>query len=223
MKNLLKLSFLFVALSLVTACKNKSAETAKVSDTAGDVAAKVGKSYTVASDVSKVIWEGSKPVGAHSGTVDVSNGSVSVANGMVTGGSFTIDMNTINCTDLEGGKKGYLESHLKGLGDDNADDFFNVKKFPTAKFEITKVTKRESDAEANALVYGNLTMRDVTKEVAFKSMIKVTDNMVQVNSPAFKINRTEWGIKYNSPSFVEGLKDKAINDDISLKIDLVAK
>ena len=121
------------------------------------------------------------------------------------------------------GKRGYLESHLKGLGDDNADDFFNVKKFPTAKYEITKVTKKEGDPTGNALVYGNLTMRDVTKAVAFTANVDMANGMVRVSTSQFNIDRTEWGIKYGSASFFEGLADKAINNNIGLKITLVAK
>ena len=223
MKNLLKLSFLMFALSMVVACNNSKGKDAKVSDTAGTVAKTTGKSYSVSADVSKVMWTGSKPAGKHTGTVNISEGSLTAVDGQVTGGSFTLDMNSISCTDLEGDQKAYLESHLKGMGDDNKNDFFNVRDFPTAKFEITKVAKRESDPEGNALVYGNLTMKDVTKQVGFKAMVDAKDGMVRVSSPNFEINRTDWGIKYGSPTFFEGLKDKAIDDNIALSISLVAK
>ena len=132
-------------------------------------------------------------------------------------------MNTITVSDLEGDQKGYLESHLKGLDDEKADDFFNVKKYPTAKFEITKLTKKEGDPNGNALVYGNLTLRDQTQSVGFTANIDVTDEAVNVGTAAFTINRTEWGIKYNSPTFFENLKEYAIDDKVGLKISLVAK
>lgn len=211
------------ALSMVVACSNSKKKDAKVSDTAGTVAKTVGKTYAVATDVSKVMWTGAKPTGEHSGTVNISEGSLTAADGQVTGGSFTLDMNSITVTDLEGDQKGYLEGHLKGMGDDNKNDFFNVRDFPTAKFEITKVAKRESDPEGNALVYGNLTMKGITKQVGFKAMVDAKDGMVRVSSPKFMINRTDFGIKYGSPTFFEGLKDKAINDDIALSVSLVAK
>ena len=223
MKNLLKFSFLLFALSMVVACSNSKGKDAKVSDTAGEVAKVQGKSYTVSSDVSKVMWTGSKPTGSHTGTLNVSSGTLSAVGNQVTGGSFTLDMNSITVTDLEGDKKAYLEGHLKGSDDKNKNDFFNVADFPTGKFEITKVTKKEGDKNGNALVYGNLTLKGQTKQVAFTAMVDVSGGTVRVSTPEFKINRTEWGIKYGSPSFFEGLKDKAIDDDITLKISLVAK
>lgn len=222
MKNLLKFTFLMFALSMFVACGSKGKD-AKVSDTAGTVAKAEGKKYAVNAAVSKVMWTGSKPAGSHTGTIDVVSGDVSATDGMVTGGSFTLDMTSINVTDLEGDQKAYLEGHLKGSDDKNKNDFFNVAEYPTAKFEITKVTKKEGDPTGNALVYGNLTMKGQTKQVAFTAMTDVKDGMVRVTTPDFKINRTDWGIKYGSPTFFEGLKDKAISDDIVLKVSLVAK
>ncbi len=223
MKNLLKFSFLMLALSMVVACGSKDKKTAKVSDTAGTVTKAEGTTYAVNADVSKVMWTGAKPAGEHTGTINVSEGNVIATGDMVTGGSFTLDMNSINVTDLEGDQKAYLEGHLKGSNEKNQNDFFNVASFPTAKFEITKVAKKEGDPTGNALVYGNLTMKDITKQVAFTAMTDVKDGMVRVSTPDFTINRTDWGIQYGSPSFFEGLKDKAIDDNITLSVTLVAK
>ncbi len=44
-----------------------------------------------------------------------------------------------------------------------SDDFLDVEKFPKAKFVSTRV---EPKGEGKATVYGNLTLKDVTKEVA---------------------------------------------------------
>ncbi len=222
MKNLIKFTFLMFAMSMFIACGSKSKD-AKVSDTAGTVAKTEGTKYAVNAAVSKVMWTGAKLAGSHSGTIDVIAGEISAIGDVVTSGNFTLDMTSITVTDLEGDKKAYLEGHLKGSDDKNKDDFFNVAAHPTAKFEITKVTKKEGDPTGNALVYGNLTMKGQTKQVAFTAMTDIKDGMVRVSTPEFKINRTDWGIKYNSASFVEGLKDKAINDDVILKISLVAK
>jgi len=190
MKNLLKFSFLMLALSLFAACKsdNKTKD-ATVSDKAGEVADGKGKTYSVDAAVSKVMWTGSKPTGEHTGTIDVTEGKLTAAAGLVTGGEFTLDMNTINVTDLSGDQKAGLEGHLKGSNDKNRDDFFNVAAHPTAKFAITKVVKKEGDPEGNTLVYGNLTLKGQTKEVAFKAMTDVKDGMVRVSTPEFK---TTW-------------------------------
>lgn len=204
------------------ACKSDKGAKADTSE-AGTVNEEVGKNYSVDAETSMISWEGSKIAGKHMGTIKVQEGSVSVKEGKITGGNFTIDMNSINVTDLEGDKKAYLESHLKGSADDNADDFFNVNKYPTAKFEITKVSNLTNDPEASHLVYGNLSLKDVTKQVGFKAQIAISESNITVNAPQFKIDRTEWGIKYGSGKFFDDLKDKAIDDEMGITIDLKAK
>lgn len=220
MKNIQRLTFLFLFAGLVIACKpsgDKAAttEAAKVEKTSGET-------FKVDVASSKVLWEGAKVSGKHNGSVDVSAGELMMENGTLTGGKFTLDMNSIAVLDLEGDKKGYLEGHLKGMADDNANDFFNVKAFPNATFEITKATKLINDEAANYVVSGNLTMKDVTKQVSFKAKVMTEGGNVKVSTPQFTINRTDWGIKYGSASFFDGLKDKAINDDMGLSINLTA-
>lgn len=43
-----------------------------------------------------------------------------------------------------------------------SDDFLDVEKFPKARFVSTRV---EADGDTKAKIYGNLTLKDVTKEV----------------------------------------------------------
>lgn len=221
MKNIAKLSWLFLFGFLIVACK-PSGDKAETS-AAGEAAETTGEVYNVVADVSKVMWVGSGVGKAHNGTVNVSEGSVSMEDGKVTGGKFTLDMTSVTVLDLEGDKKGYLESHLKGLGDDNAEDFFNTKAYPTSTFEITKATQLLNDENANYIINGNLTIKDITKQVSFKSQVNEADGMITVSTPQFTIDRTEWDIKFRSTSFFDDLKEKAISNDLGLQISLVAK
>ena len=221
MKTKIQFILFLAVFALFTSCKSAEGEKADVSD-AAEVAEQSGVDYTVDVTSSVINWEGSKPTATHTGTINLVDGSIAVANGTITGGSFTIDMNSINVTDLEGNQKAYLEGHLKGSSEDNVDDFFNVNKYPTASFDITKVTALTNDAEATHLVYGNLTMKETVKEVGFKAKVEMNDGTISVSTPAFTIDRTQWGIKYGSPSFFENLKDKAISNDIGLRVNLSA-
>ena len=44
--------------------------------------------------------------------------------------------------------------------------------------------------------------------------------MVKITTPEFTINRTEWGVNYNS-GILGTVKDKLIADDVKLSITLV--
>lgn len=213
-----------IALNLLMgfiACKGPKGEDATVTGE-GEASPQIGVAYAVNTDNSMVNWEGTKPTGTHTGTVSLEEGTVYVKENKITAGEFTLDMNSITVTDLEGEWKDKLESHLKGTNEKQVDDFFNVQKYPVAKFEITKVTDLAGDANSNAMVYGNLTMKDVTQQVGFKANIMINNDGVSVVTPAFVINRTEWNIKFRSPSLYENLQDKAISDEIGLSIRLNA-
>ncbi len=78
----------------------------------------------------------------------------------LVGGSFVLDMTSINSTDLTGEYQQKLNGHLKN------GDFFEVEKFPTATFKITGV-KKNNDKIYNSLVTGNLTVKGKKNAVTF--------------------------------------------------------
>lgn len=223
MKKFKGTAILLFAFMLIIACKPKG-DKAEVSKAAEVKTATTGSSYNTDVTASKVKWEGSKPGSKHTGTINLSNGTLTVKDNKIASGSFDLDMNSIAVTDLKAGEgKEDLEAHLKGSGRDNADDFFNVALYPKASFEITKVTDLMNVADANTMIYGNLTLRDKTQEVGFKANVKISDKVVSVSAPTFTIDRTQWGINYASKSVFDNLKDKFVNDEIGLQINLLAK
>jgi len=80
-----------------------------------------------------------------------------------------------------------LTTHLK------SPDFFEVRRFPTAKFESTKIEP--------AAITGKLTLHGVTKEITMPATITVSDAGVRIASE-FTINRLDFGINYD-PKKVE--------------------
>ncbi len=163
-------------------------------------------------------WVGKKPTGQHSGNIKVTNGLIQVQDKKIQSGSFIIDMMSINVTDLEGDEKISLERHLKGEGEGKEDHFFNVAKFPNAKFEITGIT--ENDGKTS--IDGNLTIKGITKNISFPANTSLEGNVLTLNTEKFTINRTDWGVNYASKSIIADIGDKFINDDIELKISVKA-
>ena len=145
MKILFKLSFMIMLVSFLASCGPKG-EKAATGD-AKEVAEATGKAYAVNTANSSIMWEGSKVTGSHNGTIDISEGTINFESGTLTGGSFTIDMNSIKDLDLPEDKQANLVNHLKGTVEGKETDFFNTPKFPTAKFEITKATKLMNNEE----------------------------------------------------------------------------
>lgn len=183
---------------------------------------KITPNYLVDTANSVIDWIGTKPGDKHTGTISLKKDSGFVINeGKVTNGIFVLDMTSITVTDLTGGKKEGLETHLKGTGEKGEEDhFFNINKFPTGTYTITQVTEHE---EGKHLVAGKLTLKGITKDVNFTASITVTENEVTLASDEFTINRTLWGVNYASKSVFDDLKDKFIDDEIKLTVKVTAK
>lgn len=215
-KNVLAV-FALAALSF-TACKKEN--TTVETTTPTEVTATEGTKYNVAVDKSNIDWTGGKVTGdKHTGTIALKSGDVVVNEGKVVGGEFVIDMNSITVTDITDPEmKANLEGHLKGATAENSDHFFNAGKFPTGNFVITNII----DENGTLIVEGNLTIKETTHAVKFPAVITVTDNEVTLVTENFEIDRTKWGVNYNSGSIVKDLGDKVINDNIILKLNVAA-
>ena len=225
MKNILRLTLVVFAISLAfTACKKATGEKAVTgkAQEAKSVNADAAV-YKINTAASKIHWAGSKPGGGHLGTINISEGAVKLNGSQLVGGELGIDMTSITVTDLKPGEgKEDLEAHLKGMAAGKEDHFFNVAKYPHAKFQITSVTPSTTGGDTNMTITGNLSIKDQTRSVTFKAMGGLVGDTFKAAAPDFKINRTEWGINHMSKTIFDNLKDKFIDDEISLTIELEA-
>ncbi len=223
-----KILFLLLTISLFAACKDKPAKTSNTTHTETTTKTTkpsekkmIGTAMKV--DVAKSVlkWKGTKLGGEHKGTIKVSNGTIYSKDNKITGGKVTIDMNTINNTDLSGGWKTKLETHLKGAPG-KEDDFFNVKAYPTATFEITKVIEVKNNPKATHRAMGNLTIKGVSKSIAIPCNITNDGSTVHITSDGFMIDRTKWGINYKSKTIFPSIKDKFVDDKMGVDLDITA-
>jgi len=181
------------------------------------------QTISINTEESRVYWTGKKPTGEHKGYIKIREGKLQSVNNEIKGGSFIMDMNTITNLDIKDeGSRDKLVSHLK------SPDFFDVQKFPTARFVITNVSKLNNGApgatkKATHRVEGDLTLKSVTKRVSFDASINGLNGKFAATALPFTINRTEWGVNYQSKSIVAGLRDEFIFDDVTLTIDLVSQ
>ena len=163
---------------------------------------------------SLMTWKGTKPTGSHDGIVSLLSGGMVVENGVLKEGEFVIDMNTIKNLDMAGSEgAGKIEKHLK------ASDFFDVTLYPTSKFVITSAL----EVEGNLAVTGNLTIKDVTKSITIPASISTTDGTTTFKSELFNIDRADFNVKYGSKRWIEGLKDKFIDDLVEMSFTVVTK
>ena len=172
--------------------------------------------YTVIAEESTCTWVGTElSTKTHEGTINVYKGSATVIDNTLASGFVSIDMNSINCTDLDGGGKENLEGHLK------SDDFFGVENFPFASVSVEGVKTKDGES----VVYGKLTIRDVTEAIAFPAAITQNGNDLIIDAD-LSFDRSKFGVKFRSGAFPDlfpDLGDKLINDEITLNVHIVAR
>jgi polyisoprenoid-binding protein YceI len=159
-------------------------------------------------------WTGKKVSGEHWGYIKFSDGTLSVEKNQVKGGSFNVDMTSIDVQDTKGEWGAKLAGHLK------ADDFFGSDKFPKATLVLKTVTPKAKTGTAYD-VKAALTIKGITNDVSFPATITVSKTDVKATA-TFKVDRTKYGIKYGSGSFFDNLGDKAIDNEFTVDVNIVA-
>lgn len=179
-------------------------------------------SYTVDIAQSEFRWAGKKPLiegYVNSGTIDFASGKINVSD-TKSDGNFVLDMNNlkVGLTPTKPGKEGALEGHLKG------ERFFDVAKYPTAEFVITRIASTADSATTfQYQVTGNLTMKGITNEITFPATIYQTGDKLAHAEAQFEIDRTRWGITMGSGNFFTDLGDNLIDDMVALSFTITAK
>jgi polyisoprenoid-binding protein YceI len=122
--------------------------------------------------------------------------------------SFTADVNSISTNNEQ------RDAHLKG------PDFFDAEKFPQLKFVATKSENVDSDGSYE--LYGDLTIRDVTKNVKlsveFGGVVKDpwgnTKAGFTING---KINRKDFGLTWNAVTEAGGVM---VSEEVRLSAEI---
>ncbi|HVK97228.1 MAG TPA: YceI family protein [Flavisolibacter sp.] len=162
------------------------------------------KALRVNTATSVITWKGTKMsgMGSHSGTVKMKYGELYIKGGQLTGGYFVADMNIIRVTDIPADDVVPIRNLTNHLKID-----FDVRKFPTAKFEVTKV---QYVTQEDLQVSGNLTIKDVTKNITVP--VKATGKNTWYT--AFRFNRFHWNIGKDG----SWLEKRMVDEDVELTV-----
>lgn len=171
------------------------------------------KKFDLDNAESTIKWTGKKVTGSHWGFIKFSDGTLSVSNGTLKGGTFNIDMTSMDCQDTKGEYGDKLIGHLK------SDDFFASEKFPKSTLVIKSISYK---GKGKYLIVADLAIKGITQRVSFPANVSISQSNLSATA-TFNINRTKYDIKYGSGSFFENLGDKAIDDNFKVEIKIIAK
>jgi len=149
----------------------------------------------------------------HTGYVKFSSGYVLATEEKIVNGNFAVLMDSIVDLDIDYELMNeVLENTLK------SKDFFWIEEFPHAHFDLLKVGQTSGDS---CEVIGNLTIKDISRQIRFKSKIDINDPVIIAQSERFSINRTQWGLTIYSENFKQTDKSFLFTDMFEVQISLI--
>lgn len=157
---------------------------------------------------SSLTWKGYKPGGSHNGTLKLKEGAVIADSTGIKNGVFVIDMASLTALDLPADS----EDNAKLVGHLSSPDFFDVANNPTATYSFSEIK--------DGKLVGELTIKGITKPLSVPVTISETDGVTTLTAAPFKIDRTEYDIKFKSKKFFDNLKDKFINDEFEVGFEV---
>lgn len=165
------------------------------------------QNWTFQPTQSQLTWSGKAAFSTYTlgGTIQLKAATITTENEIIQTGTIVFDMKTIDSEIKD------LTKHLK------SKDFFEVKKYKTATFELIEMTTNDAGGQ---IAKGQLTIKEITKPIEFLLQQAFDQNQLILKGKTI-VNRTDFGITFNSPSFFEKLKDQAIADDFELDFILI--
>ncbi len=166
---------------------------------------------------SRVVWVGRNLINRHWGQVALKSGHVAFQNGAAASGEVILDLHRILCSDLAGSElHDVLIHHLE------SDDFFDVERFPEARFAFTRVEVcADPPGCRNLRLHGELTLRGQTHPLTVEATAGFTPEGKAALQATFTIDRTLWGVDYGSGKLFRRLAGHLVNDEIELQVRMI--
>lgn len=162
-----------------------------------------GQELNLVNSKSELIWTGKAAFNSYSltGTLKYKNAKMIIENNLIKSLSITVDMTSLDHENQN------LTHHLK------SKDFFEVNTFNTAIFVLDQPKKITS---SRIPLKGTLKIKDFKHSKEVMAFFTKEEELF-ILSFSTSIDRTKYGVKFNSPSYFKKLKDQAIADCFELK------
>jgi len=163
--------------------------------------------YTITKQSNTLTWGGKAAVGGYApeGTLQIQNATITYENNTITALKIIVDMTSL----YQENKR--LAGHLRDK------DFFHVKKYKIATFALSEPVDISSNT---CILNGMMTIKETQNKETVKATVTIQDGNITI-SFNHKMDRTTYGINYNSPSIFKSLKENVIADDFRLKGNLI--
>ena len=157
--------------------------------------------YVIDKNESTFNWIGYGEIGdfQQTGTISALSGTMTFDQENLKNVEIIMDMETISGRDRS------ITEHLKN------EDFFFVKKYPKAFLKMISFE--------GCLMTVELNIKGVAQQTSFNVSIEQNEAHLKATG-VISIDRTKFGIKYNSSTYFQDLGSYAIKNNFDLKFDL---
>lgn len=152
-------------------------------------------------------WMGSAVGGLYSieGTLEIDSGNLWLKGDSLLQADLRVDMKSLE-TDNKTVRK-----HLKG------GDFFDVKTFQIAQFTLGTPLLLQ---DGPGIVQGIIEVKGIRKAINISLTVTKKKKTIKLDG-VLLLDRTDYGITYNSPNFFDNLGDQAISDEIEFRFSFL--
>ena len=158
----------------------------------------------------RIAWSGSMPAATHTGLLSPQDLDIEITeDGKIQSLKVVLDMDSIDVTDLKGGKRDKLMGHLR------SEDFFFVEKHPTASFDL--------EQHADGKLHGTITIRGISKPMTLPVEVHGHPDRGYILTGRFTFDRQDFEVNYQNGGLFGVAKDKLIRDEVELDIELKVK
>ncbi len=164
--------------------------------------------YTLDLKNSKIMWNIKTSRGGNNGELLIKSGVMLEENNLVKSATIEMDMTAIQIRSIPPGVV-----NMKAVTILNTESFFDVARFPTAKLEITRATKK---SEKSFEVNGFLTIKGRRNPIRFMMEGGFNNGHFEGTSKNIIVNRNLYNIRYVSSG---GDIDKELDTKIEDAID----
>lgn len=164
--------------------------------------------YIIQPKESSLKWTGKAALNSYNltGAINIKNGNIVLDKNSIAKLQVAIDMESLNHENKD------LKKHLRGK------DFFEVTKYKEADFTLTE----SAEIKPEMKLLGQMKIKSISKFESFDVRVSQTDTKLNLII-SIKIDRTAYGVDYNSPTVFESIKKNAIADEFELEGILVFK
>lgn len=159
--------------------------------------------HTLTPESNTLTWQGKAALGSYApeGILKIKNVTIQAIDSKLQTLTIVVDMTSLYQENTQ------LSTHLRD------EDFFHVKKYKTAVFKLIEPI---DISNSSIMLKGTMTIKGETNIEQIQASVSRDDQKISIRFNHI-MDRTKYGINYNSPSIFKSLKENVIADDFTLK------